>query len=130
MKIKTKKEMNLPELIDWAGKNKVMNQIFRADKQLMNVQFDNHGDFKTYGFTGIDTIFTIEVEEEITEDTKLFLVSRCIGEFGSVHYLYDTTTINSRLKNLPKDCKITHFYIENKDKELVLIWTKEKGLVE
>ncbi|QQV88430.1 hypothetical protein [Staphylococcus phage ZCSS1] len=64
--------------------------------------------------------------EEITEDTKLVLVSRCIGKLGNVSYLYDRTTINSRLKNLPKDCKITHIYIENEDKDLVLIWKNGK----
>lgn len=71
MKIKTKKQLNLPQLIEWAWDNKIKSHIIRADKQLMNIQFDEHGDFRTYGFTGIDTTFTIEIEEEITEDTEI-----------------------------------------------------------
>lgn len=135
--IKRKVEMNLPELIEWGWKNieQVERKEFKSNVRdsfgnYSTVQFsvDGYG-FKTDGVSHKDT-FTIEIEEPITKDTKLFLISRCIGEFGNVIYLYDRTTINSRLKNLPKDCKITHLYIENEDNELQLIWTKEKGLVE
>ncbi len=128
MKIKTKKEMNLPELIEWGFKNDIKNAVYNSKNGLSaNFSFDGKAVIG-YAFSKDDT-FTVEVEEKITEDTKLFLISRCIGEFGNVIYLYDRTTINSRLKNLPKDCKITHLYIENEDNELQLIWTKEKGLL-
>ncbi|WQJ75267.1 hypothetical protein P3U44_07030 [Mammaliicoccus sciuri] len=127
--IKTKKEMNLPELIEWGFKQKELPPLFYGDKEGSLVQFTPGGWVNITAIEPTDT-FTVEVEEEITEDTKLFLISRCIGEFGNVSYLCDITTINSRLKNLPKDCKITHFYIENEENELQLIWTKEKGLVE
>lgn len=71
MKIKRKVQKNLPQLIEWAWDNKIKNQIIRADKQLMNIQFDVHGDFRTYGFTGIDTTFTVTTDEEITEETVI-----------------------------------------------------------
>lgn len=130
MKIKTKKEMNLPELIEYIAETGYKAKSYTSidngavvGVSLLKGIFINGTIFPNH-------TFAVDVEKEITKDTKLFLISRCIGEFGNVSYLYDRTTINSRLKNLPKDCKITHFYIENKDKELVLIWTKEKGLVE
>ncbi|MCD8896563.1 hypothetical protein [Mammaliicoccus sciuri] len=115
--IKTKKEMNLPELIEWAGKNKVTNQIFRADKQLMNIQFDNHGDFKTYGFTGIDTTFKVEVEEEITEDT---VFEHIIEVRGSDHATWNNTSIAD--EKLPNS---TQFYAYI-DEEYKLIWRDGK----
>lgn len=71
MKIKQKKQLDLPQLIEWAAKNKIKNQIFRADKQLMNVEFYKSGDFETFGFTGIDTIFTVEVEKKLTKIQSL-----------------------------------------------------------
>ena len=131
--IKRKVEMNLPQLIEWGFKNDVTNTWYRAsnvEEYISEVFFDATGLPQFSNTVNKNDTFTVEIEEEITEDTKLFLISRCIGEFGNVIYLYDRTTINSRLKNLPKDCKITHLYIENEDNELQLIWTKEKGLVD
>ncbi|MDW8551109.1 hypothetical protein AABD38_08835 [Staphylococcus nepalensis] len=64
----------------------------------------------------------IEVEEEITEDTKLDLVERFIGGMGSVCYTSHTMSIKECLKRSPRDCTTTHFYIENDDRELILIW--------
>ena len=72
MKIKTKKEMNLPELIEYAWDNDIKNEIFIADKQLINIEFDDTGDVLIYGNGSIKTVkFSIEVEEEITEDTVI-----------------------------------------------------------
>ncbi|MDT0703933.1 hypothetical protein RM652_12450 [Mammaliicoccus sciuri] len=136
--IKTKKEMNLPELIEWAAKNKVANQIFRADKQLMNIQFDNHGDFKTYGFTSIDTTFTVETEEPITEDTVLdavVIVRRQISPYGgeSTHVCRKgNVSINQVLSLQPNNSQFVYLEIHlmKNDRIDQLIWTKEKGLVE
>lgn len=71
--------------------------------------------------------FTIEVEEEITEDTKLDLIERFIGGKDYVCYTSDeNTTIKECLKRSPRDCTTTHFYIENDDRELILIWRDGK----
>lgn len=122
--IKTKKEMNLPELIEWAIKKDIKDEKFYS-KNGCHISIDFRGHAFLWDIR-LNEIFTVEIEEEITEDTKLFLISRCIGKLGNVSYLYDRTTINRRLDNLPGDCKITHFYIENEDKELVLIWKNGK----
>ncbi|MHC3758868.1 hypothetical protein ACYDLZ_06455 [Staphylococcus succinus] len=127
MKIKTKKQLNLPQLIEWACENKIKNQIIRADKQLVNVQFDGDGDFRTFGFTDIETTFTVEVEEEITEDTKLDLVERFIGGMGYACYTsHGDITIKECLKHTPREFTTTHFYIENDDRDLLLIWRDGK----
>lgn len=125
--IKRKVEMNLPKFIAWAIDNNVTGSFYANNRvYAKRIRFEFGRIVSTQGELGSNETFTVEVEEPITEDTKLFLISRCIGEFGNVIYLYDRTTINSRLKNLPKDCKITHLYIENEDNELQLIWKNGK----
>ncbi|MFC6402930.1 hypothetical protein ACFP67_14045 [Mammaliicoccus sciuri] len=123
--IKKKLKMNLADLVEWGWEHEIKNkQYFCNENNSKSLTFNSYGNVEFsnfYPYLPIDT-FSVEIEEEITEDTKLFLISRCIGKLGNVSYLYDRTTINRRLDNLPGDCKITHFYIENEDKELVLIW--------
>ncbi|MFK5664236.1 hypothetical protein, partial [Escherichia coli] len=63
--------------------------------------------------------FTIEVEEDITEDTKLDLIERFIGGTGSVCYTTHEMSINKSLRTAPSDITITHFYIENDNRELI-----------
>ena len=72
MKIKVNKQVNLPQLIEYAWDNDIKNEIFIADKQLINIEFDDTGDVLIYGNGSIKTVkFSIEVEEEITEDTEI-----------------------------------------------------------
>ena len=134
VKIKTKKEMNLPELIEWAWKNEFISSVFwtsnREEGFNHKAFFDVDGNFYTSDNFNFNDTFEVEIEEEITEDTKLDLVERFIGGTGSDCYTSHSMSIKECLKRSPKECTTTHFYIENEDKELVLIWTKEKGLVE
>lgn len=79
MKIKTKKTMNLPQLIEWAFNNpkEVESKIFESDNidyfsNTAHVQFSNDG----YGVrmdssVTVDDTFTVTTEEEITEDTEI-----------------------------------------------------------
>lgn len=71
VKIKKKVEMTLPELIEWAWKNDVNSRRFKSSKNTV-VTFSEYGGFVTsikYVFK--DETFTVEVEEEITENTKI-----------------------------------------------------------
>lgn len=71
VKIKRKVEMTLPELIEWAWKNDVNSRRFKSSKNTV-VTFSEYGGFVTsikYVFK--DETFTVEVEEEITENTKI-----------------------------------------------------------
>lgn len=131
MKIKTKKEMNLPELIEWGFRKNIENESYKTnDDEGYELYFDAYGTPRFSSFVNRHDTFEVEIEEEITEDTKLDLVERFIGGTGSVCYTSHSMSIKECLKRSPKECTTTHFYIENEDKELVLIWTKEKGMVE
>lgn len=71
-KIKRKVEMTLPELIEWGFKNNIKNKKFISNsKDYTSVTFDSTGwgEFNNY-FSPEDT-FTVEVEKEITQETKL-----------------------------------------------------------
>ncbi|MBA8777718.1 hypothetical protein HR081_12675, partial [Staphylococcus schleiferi subsp. coagulans] len=70
MKIKFKKEMNLPQLIEWAWKNNIKNEAFVASTGWI-VDFNFRGWFKTSMVVGPDETFAVEVEEEITEETVI-----------------------------------------------------------
>ncbi|MCD8786682.1 hypothetical protein K2V65_08575 [Staphylococcus gallinarum] len=124
MKIKTKKQLNLPQLIEWAWENGIKNKIIRADKQLMNIQFDEHGDFKTYGFTGIDTTFTVEVEEDVTEDTvipkMLEMYRDATSNFGAEIY------INQSINSVIENAEVLTLHIVNDDGTHTLIWRDGK----
>ena len=72
VKIKREVEMTLPELIEWGFKNNIKNKKFISNsKDYTSVTFDSTGwgEFNNY-FSPEDT-FTVEIEEEITEETKL-----------------------------------------------------------
>lgn len=68
----------------------------------------------------------IEVEEEIDEDTELDLIERFIGGMGYSCYTTHRMTIKDCLRRSPEECTTTHFYIENDDRELILIWRDGK----
>ena len=118
MKIKTKKEMNLPQLIEWlleSGKSECivisnMNNI---------VQLEPYGviRFSQEKFYPEET-FTVEVEEVVTEKTKFELMieitdsyPNCLWEEASVEDWKD------------EDSKEFHAYI---DGEFKLIWRDGK----
>ena len=72
VKIKRKVEMTLAELIEWGFKNNIKNKKFISNsKDYTSVTFDSTGwgEFNNY-FSPEDT-FTVEVEKEITLETKL-----------------------------------------------------------
>ncbi|WP_113555203.1 hypothetical protein [Staphylococcus aureus] len=133
MKIKVKKEMKLDELIKWARENPELSQgkVF-VTKSFADgiVHFDSYTNkCTTSGFAPIDIPFIVEVEKEITEETKfdrlfeVFEVSE--GEYNSA--LYTNTSIKECLYGRCVPTKA--FYILNDDFTLTLIW-KDGGLIE
>ncbi|HDE9698740.1 TPA: hypothetical protein PD830_001090 [Staphylococcus aureus] len=133
MKIKIEKEMKLDELIKWARENPELSQgkVF-VTKSFADgiVRFDSYTNkCTTSGFAPIDIPFIVEVEKEITEETKfdrlfeVFEVSE--GEYNSA--LYTNTSIKECLYGRCVPTKA--FYILNDDFTLTLIW-KDGGLIE
>lgn len=126
--IKTKKEMNLPELIEWGWKNtdKVQGKNFKSNVKdvfgnysIVQFSVDSYG-FKTDQVTRKDT-FTVEVEEEITEDT---VFKQLIEASEDDLFVIENGSINTERDNLSESF---YAYING---EIILIWTKEKGLVD
>ena len=131
VKIKTKKQLTLPQLIEWAIDNNIKHRVFESNPNFDGVTyelgFDIDGDLYFEEYLTPTSLFTVEVEEDITEDTKLDLIERFIGGMDYVCYTSDgNTTIKECLKRSPSDCTTTHFYIENDDRELILIWRDGK----
>ena len=128
--IKQKVEMNLPQLIEWGFKNDIREKSFIAYEcvrdQRHEVHFNALGIPKFSAFIKKSNTFTVEIEEQIDENTELTalveLSSR--GLLGNTR-LYRYHSINDVIDN-----QSVAFYILNDDLTLTLIWTKEKGLVE
>ncbi|WP_204256613.1 hypothetical protein [Mammaliicoccus sciuri] len=130
--IKRKVEMNLPELIEWGVNNpkEVESKIFESDKidyfwNIANVQFSNDGyGVRVANSVSVEDTFTVEIEEEITEDTVLpkILVKT---NYDNTAKEYSNSKINQFVSQYTKA-----IYIVNDDLTMTLIWTKEKGVVE
>lgn len=123
VKIKQKKQLNLPQLIEWLLKSGYRN--YTANSNMGNtVTLSRYGaiQFSPGTFYPEET-FTIEVEEEITEDTKISKL---------VHYSaygFKGTKNDTSINDVKDDVSIA-FYIMSNDRTMTLIWTKENGLVE
>lgn len=120
--IKVKKSFRLDELIKYARDNGVKSQAFVDDAGRASVYFGSEQriSFGEYGYGdfGIDRTFTVEVEEEITED-KVFeditVVCKINSRDETGHFY------NSTLKDIKKAKNLLSAYIPIGGK-LQLIW--------
>ena len=126
MKIKTKKQLNLPQLIEYIWDNDIKNECFRrlniGPFEYVWVNEDSNIEFDDYMLFRKNDIFEIEIEEEITEDTVIpILIER--RDFGNelTYSRYEYI----RIKDIKEESS-TLFYIENDDKSLTLIWRDGK----
>lgn len=126
MKIKTKKQLNFPQLIEWAFENPELakSKLYLTkehDEYSPYVQFsvDGYG-VRTSQSISKDDTFTVEVEEEITEDTVFeYLINMYRGN-GTFMELDTNECINEyNVANLIE----VHAYI---DGEFKLIWRNGK----
>ncbi|EGQ1625448.1 hypothetical protein FD602_08885 [Staphylococcus pseudintermedius] len=120
MKLKVKKRMNFSELHQWAKENNVKSKTFSSSK-FVNVHFDENGRVNCTNVGHFDN-FIVWREEEISKDTKLELIVRFLGRINNdALYTIEYMSINEYLSRFA-DTLTTHFYVENEDRELVLIW--------
>ncbi|WP_454909991.1 hypothetical protein [Staphylococcus saprophyticus] len=124
VKIKRKVQKNLPQLIEWALENGIKNTYYVSENRHI-VTFDENG-FLENATLPLNAIFTVKVEEEITEDTELDLIERFIVNNKTYYTNPQTMSINTCLGAAPDDIIITHFYIETDNRELILIWRDGK----
>src|SRR5690606_26077247 len=124
--IKTKKEMNLPQLIErgWKNKEQIERKEFKSNVRdscgnYSTVQFsvDGYG-FKTDGVSHKDT-FTVEIEEEITEDTVL---PRLVKYTYNSYYEHRDKSINM----LDRAKEWSTFYYKDDNENMYLIWRDGK----
>ncbi|MDW4171674.1 hypothetical protein QI165_09890 [Staphylococcus saprophyticus] len=125
MKINSKKQMNLPQLIEWGfnNPNLVKGKLFLTkehDEYSPYVQFsvDGYGVRTSQSISNDDT-FTVEVEEEITEDTVLHKLTRYTA-FG-----FKGTKYNTSINDVKSHDSVA-FYIMNDDLTMTLIWRNGK----
>ncbi|MDW3988768.1 hypothetical protein QI259_00450 [Staphylococcus saprophyticus] len=100
MKIKTKKQLNLPQLIEWAWDNNVKNERYRCSDSnpYEYVWINENSDVELDEDMRIskNDTFTVEVEEEITEDTKLPSVLVYDGKYFNALYGLSINDIEKR----------------------------------
>lgn len=136
MKIKTKKQLNLPQLIEWAWENDVRGKRFETITQegppgIVHVTDGRGISIDRPVFE--DELFTVEVEETVTEDTVIpeMLEISLDKERG-----INLTDIhrNQSINDVKSDSKFGYetlaLHVINDDCTHTLIWTSEKGLVE
>lgn len=133
MKIKVKKEMRLDELIKWARENPDLSQgkiFFSTGFSDGFVRFHpNTNKCSTSSFIPIDIPFIVDIEKEVTEETKvdrlieLFEIQE--GDYNST--LYENTSIKECLYGRCVPTKA--FYILNDDLTMTLTWKDGELLV-
>ena len=126
MKIKTKKEMNLPQFVAWAVDNHITGSFYannRVNAKRIRFEFgrivSSHGELRSH-----DT-FTVEVEEQIDENTEI----TALVELSSQGLLGNTRLYRYHSINDVIDNQSVAFYILNDDLTMTLIW-KNGRLVE
>lgn len=118
MKIKQKKQLNLPQLIEYAWENDMRNKNFESEGGAM-VYFDYDGNLTcARGFVPQD-FFTITTEEEIKEDTE-FKELICL-DVDDKYNSYDNVCVLDF-----DDDRVRAIYIPNDDLTLTLIWRDGK----
>lgn len=142
MKIKTKKQFTLPQLIEWAIDNDIKHRVFESnpnfDGMTYELGFDIDGDLYFEEYLTPTSLFTIEVEEEITEDTEIpklmtTFKKTCLNDdFGYQRVRIDENFPIKLMLNKAEAHResVETLHIVNDDGTHTLIWTHEKGLVE
>lgn len=122
VKIKSKKQMNLPQLIEWAWKNDITNKEYicnEFEKKSVIFNLSGWAEFSDeFSYNPHDT-FTVEVEEEITEDTE-FKELICL-DVDDKYNIYDNVCV----LDFDED-RVRAIYIPNDDLTMTLIWRDGK----
>lgn len=125
MKIKKKKQLNLPQLIEWAYHEGSDIRDEKIKSESMTVTFSEIGTphIETkFHFLQVDELFTVEVEEEITEDT--WFSELVIRTIAGDYILQKQGSIND-FKHITFN-DVEAFYIPNDDLTMTLIWRDGK----
>ncbi len=119
-KIKRKVEMTLPELIEWGWENEVSDKAFYSNLDGGSVYFDKIQNLSIEHEIAINETFTVEIEEEIDEDTVfpvLVKTLKNVVEETKVVTYYNASIEFSKSKN-----ETISYHILNDDGTMTLIW--------
>lgn len=131
MKIKTKKQLTLPQLIEWGFKNDIKNKSYKTnDTEGYELYFDEYGTPRFSNIVNKNDTFTVEVEETVTEDTVIpelveLYEDTLTSNEGSNEILINENISIRRAKD-EDECPSRAFYIINDDLTLDLIWRDGK----
>ena len=120
MKIKTKKQLKLPQLIEWAMENGIKNNYYVSENRYI-VTFDENG-FLENATLPLDEIFTVIVEEVVDSDTVLDNIYTVNVEVGNSH----TTYYKSKSINDVKTDEINIVYTILQE-EAIVLWDSQGG---
>ncbi|MDW4058666.1 hypothetical protein QI253_11235 [Staphylococcus saprophyticus] len=138
MKIKTKKQLNLPQLIEWAWDNEIKNERFiHSDSnppEYVWVNENSEIEFDEDMILRKSDLFTVEAEEEITEDTmvpKLMTTFKKTYLEGGIGYQRVRIDENYPIKLMLNKAEahgepIETLHIVNDDGTHTLIWRDGK----
>lgn len=139
MKIKTKKQLNLPQLIEWAWDNDIRDTMIKLKSEYpakQGIVIDNGGRLHLVGmdYLSKSNTFTVEAEEEITEDTmvtKLMTTFKKTYLEGGIGYQRVRIDENYPIKLMLNKAEahgepIETLHIVNDDGTHTLIWRDGK----
>lgn len=124
VKIKKESTMSLDELIKWAKENNITSKDYKNNFGDI-VSFDMFGDISVSDCFNIDSNISVEIEEEITEGTKLEVILELYyntysGEVCST--IHRNRSINEILTNNQDEFKTKCLYLVQEDMSMSLIY--------
>lgn len=128
VKIKVEKKMNLAELIQYITENEVKDKHYFNDARNACIEVTKNGFINFVNTFKLNDSFTAEIEEEITEITKIPLLLEVYVKSKNVDIdssLWEYSTISHL-----KDTRSLAFHMIHSDGTTTLLWTKEGGMVE
>ncbi|UUY76978.1 hypothetical protein NUT37_03895 [Staphylococcus haemolyticus] len=134
-KIKRKVEMTLPKLIEWAWENEVSDKAFYSNLDGGSVYFDKIQNLSIEHEIAINETFTVEVEEEISEETQIYRLLELKDSFTfkdggwkDLNIMKSNMYGNQSISEVKND-ESKKFYMLNEDDTMSLIW-KDGAMVE
>lgn len=127
MKIKTKKQLNLPQLIEWGFENYVTGALFSDDRvEAKKIRFELGILVSIHGDIHKGDTFTVEVEEEITEDTVIPELVELYEDYLECNEILKHENRSISEAKDEDECASKAFYILNDDYTMTLIWRDGK----
>ncbi|UXR34303.1 hypothetical protein MUA41_07970 [Staphylococcus simulans] len=128
VKIEINREFNLAGMLEYIIKNEITDKYYFNSARNAVVEVTKNGFISFLNTFKPDDTFTVKVEEEITEDTKiptLMVVYNFPEEKGIYCNTYYNLSIKYILDTKNNEVNIKSFHMVNQDGTLTLLWTRE-----